>query len=380
MKKQVLLLDLMNAAHRMRHAFESLATKKGHPTGVLYGIFEMLQILASERQPDAIIAVGESHGRSWRTAICSTYKDDRRKRVEQLGADERSDLDDFYKKQIPDMLFLLRGLNIPYVALPGEGYEADDTLAAIVRSDLAKTADFTIVSTDKDMYQLARDNLAVRVYNPMTKAMVYCNDSGALCKDPSDGRSNIIAPCPFSFVCRRALVGDPSDNVKGVIGIGEKGAAKIFHTGAQTQPELRRQYIMQHRNAIRDGANKHSSADAFSVFLKNMAVMDLTGTMYEAALHKVRNVGTRDLCRLVVEAVVTTQAQKHGDPEVEMFTCQTFNSEARLLRFLRVREFEAASKIFSCRELHKLFREQTFKSGAWLSSLVLDQDDEEEEL
>lgn len=197
--KEHCIIDLSNMYHRAFHAVKGLTTSKGFPVGAVQGTANMIISLVKNRKTPHITVALDSKS-SWRKEKYNYYKAN------------RSETDTLLAAQLPyihDMVDAF-GLNICYK----EGYEADDVIASLVKNSKRP---ISIVSSDKDFAQLVDKNV---VLYDARKNVVY-DAPGVLEKwgvPPSKMRDYL------------ALVGDSSDNVPGVKGIGPKGAIKLLET------------------------------------------------------------------------------------------------------------------------------------------------------
>jgi DNA polymerase-1 len=197
---RILIVDGTNTLYRAFFAIPGLRAPDGTPTNAAYGFVNTLQKLTREESPDCAIVVFDPRGKTRRHALFAEYKAGRDAQPEDLSA------------QFPLVRELLAALHVPIIEVAG--YEADDVIATLVERAPA-TAQISIVSTDKDLMQLVSER--VTLLDGM--------------KDRRFGPAQVaerFGVAPERVLDLRALVGDPSDNIPGVKGIGEKGAAKLL--------------------------------------------------------------------------------------------------------------------------------------------------------
>lgn len=198
-KKTVYLIDGSSYVYRAFYAMRNLSTSKGLPTNAVYILSRMLLKLIRDRKPEYICFVLDSRGPTQRHEKFEQYKATRQKMPEALSV------------QFPYILEVVEAFGIPI--LRKEGLEADDIIATAARR-FKSTARVFIVSGDKDLMQLVDDDVLVwdtlkdRLYD---RAAVF-EKYGV---DP-DHMADLLA-----------IMGDSSDNVPGVPGIGEKGAREL---------------------------------------------------------------------------------------------------------------------------------------------------------
>lgn len=205
--KRLFIIDSMAMAFRNFHAFGTrggLNTSDGLPTGAVFGSLTFLMKLLREERPDYLIAATDSREPTFRHKLYDKYKANRSEMPEDLV------------KQLPYMRQLFAALNIPLLAEPG--LEADDLIGSLVSQLSTPDLHCYIVSGDKDFMQLVNDQ--VFLYSPKKAEEAKIIDhTGVREKFGCD---------PHQVIDILALIGDSSDNVPGVAGIGEKGAAQLI--------------------------------------------------------------------------------------------------------------------------------------------------------
>jgi DNA polymerase-1 len=200
-RHHLLVVDAANCLYRAFFAIPPLRTAEGAPTNAAYGFVNMLNKALREEQPDHVVVVFDAPGGApFREEMHPGYKAHRDAQPEDLSA------------QLPAVRELVEAYRLPVLEVPG--VEADDVIATLV-ARLPEGWRATILSTDKDLMQLVSER--VQLLDTM--------------KDRRYGRAEVQARFgvpPERVLDVRALVGDPSDNIPGVKGIGEKGAAKLI--------------------------------------------------------------------------------------------------------------------------------------------------------
>ncbi len=197
---RLVVIDGANALYRAFFAIPNLRAPDGTPTNAAYGFTTMLAKVLREERPTHVVVAMDPPGGSFRNQIYPEYKAGRDKQPEDLSV------------QIPLLAELCAAFRVPLLAVPG--FEADDVIATLVESAPAG-AEVCIVSTDKDLMQLVRPG--IELLDTMKGRRI---DEAAV-----EERFGVR---PSQLLDLRALVGDPSDNIPGVKGIGEKGAAKLI--------------------------------------------------------------------------------------------------------------------------------------------------------
>src|SRR3954465_13949559 len=205
---RLVILDTHAIIHRAYHALPpDFATSKGMPTGALYGLMSMLLRIIEDLKPDYVIATRDLPGKTHRHEVYADYKGTR----VQIEPDLVTQLE--YAPKV------FEALGIPMYSLPG--FEADDMIGTIVkqispRSDI----DIIIASGDMDTLQLVEGE-HVRVYT-LRKGL---NDTIMYDEDRVRERYGFG---PEHVTDYKALRGDPSDNIPGIKGIGEKIATELI--------------------------------------------------------------------------------------------------------------------------------------------------------
>ena len=188
-----------------------LRTAQGENTSAAWGVVNFLLRLREKHKPDYLAWINDA-GDSFRTAKFPAYKSTRQKLDAELQADfdracERIDL-------------LLHALGVPLVEVAG--YEADDVIGTLATRAAAAGMQAVIVSGDKDFYQLIGPGVVL--LNPGRGGPAAVEE---LWVDESNASERLGVP-PGQVIDFLALVGDSSDNIPGVKGIGEKGAQKLL--------------------------------------------------------------------------------------------------------------------------------------------------------
>lgn len=206
-RKKLVLLDAHAIIHRAYHALPEFSTSKGEPTGGLYGVCAMLIKIINELKPDYIVACYDLPKPTFRHEVYEKYKAGRAKAEEDLVS------------QIIRSRKIFEAFNIPIYEK--EGFEADDILGTIVEKlENKKDTDVVIASGDMDTLQLVSGK-RVRVYT-LKKGI---NDT--IVYDEEGVKERFGFP-PGLLPDYKGLKGDPSDNIVGIRGIGDKTAVELI--------------------------------------------------------------------------------------------------------------------------------------------------------
>ena len=209
MSKKILLIDGNSMANRAFYATmgRMMKTPTGISTNAVYGFFQIMFKTIEEENPDKIIVAFDISSSEKRTKIFSEYKAGRHKTPEDLTM------------QFPIIKELLRMMNIPIVQK--DGIEADDILGAIAKKEGKKGNKIIILTGDRDYFQLVDINVNIRYPKTImgkTEYIIYDNYKV----------NEEYGLTPEKLIEVKALMGDASDNIPGVKGIGEKTALKLI--------------------------------------------------------------------------------------------------------------------------------------------------------
>jgi DNA polymerase-1 len=213
MPPRLFLIDGYALIYRAFFAMISrpLRTSKGENTSAAWGVANFLLRLREKYRPDYVAWINDA-GTSFREARYPDYKSTREKLDEELQAD--------FDRALERIRTLLAAFRVPLVTVPG--YEADDVIGTLAAAAAGRGLQAVIVSGDKDFYQLIGPGVAL--LNPGRGGPAAVEETWV---DQANANERLGVP-PSQVVDFLALVGDSSDNVPGVKGIGEKGAQKLL--------------------------------------------------------------------------------------------------------------------------------------------------------
>ena len=204
--KKLIILDANHLMHRAFWAIQrSLSTSKGEQTNAVFGVTSMLLTMLQREHPDAIIACFDEGKETLRHQEYEEYK---------AGRSETPD--DFYV-QIPRVHQCLDTFSIPILSNPD--YEADDLIGAVAIKGIKEGYEVVIVTGDRDLFQMAEENVKIAVPHKGYSEPEYLDANGVKGK---------LGVTPQQVPDYKGLVGDSSDNLKGVNGIGPKTASKLI--------------------------------------------------------------------------------------------------------------------------------------------------------
>lgn len=204
---RLLILDANALIHRAYHALPPLTNPRGEPVGALYGLCLTLLNVLKTFKPTHVVAAFDRPGKTFRHVQFSAYKAQRAKTPEELVT------------QIVRAKDILQTFAIP--ALDAKGYEADDVIGTITARAAAQGLESIIVTGDQDALQLVDDLTKVHLLRRGMK------DTVTMGPHEVQERYGLAAGQLIDY---KALRGDPSDNIPGVRGVGEKTATELLQT------------------------------------------------------------------------------------------------------------------------------------------------------
>jgi DNA polymerase-1 len=204
-RKRLVLIDGHGLAYRMFFAIRMLTTRQMEPTNATYGFSRTLVSLLNDEDPPDYLAVSFDTGRTFRHDRFEDYKGTREKMPDELQV------------QIERIHEVLEAFNIP--VLEAESYEADDVLGTVARLAGEMGVQTLIVTGDRDLLQLVDEHTAVQLPG---------HKSGEVQRFDPAAVEEQYGLKPEQLVDFKALVGDKSDNIPGVTGVGEKTAVPLL--------------------------------------------------------------------------------------------------------------------------------------------------------
>ena len=244
-QKKLILIDGNALMHRAYHALPPLTTKKGEMVNAVYGFTSVLLKVIKDLKPDYMICAFDVAGGTFRDEIFKEYKAGRKKPDQE-----------FYD-QIPKIKEVVGVLNIPIVEQ--KGFEADDVIGTLASQSKVKSQKLkvTIVTGDLDALQLVDDHTEVYTLRKGIKDVVVYDEEAV---------KERYGLTPEQIIDFKGLRGDPSDNIPGVNGIGEKGATELLQnfssieklytaieenkTGDLIKPRIKEKLIAQKDQAL----------------------------------------------------------------------------------------------------------------------------------
>ena len=230
-KKRLFLIDGSALAYRSYFAFirNPLINSKGENTSAAFGFANSLFKILKEEEPDYIGVVFDTKAPTFRHEIYKEYKSTRAKMPDEMVS------------QLPRIMELVKGMNIPVLEM--EGFEADDLMGTLARKAENKGLEVILVTGDKDFLQLVDEN--IKVLNPRKSGEeieVY---------DQEKVKEKYGIP-PEKVIDLLGLMGDASDNVPGIPGVGEKTAVELIHQFGDLEKVLANADKVKRKNVSRN--------------------------------------------------------------------------------------------------------------------------------
>lgn len=198
----LVLVDGSSYLYRAFHALPPLSNSKGKPTGAVKGVIAMLRRLLKDLPDSAIVVVFDAKGKTFRDELYAEYKS------------HRPPMPDELRDQIPPIHAIIEAMGLPLVVV--EGVEADDVIGTLAAQNSSAGRQVIISTGDKDMAQLVNEQITL--VNTMTDTTL----------DRAGVKEKFGVP-PELIIDYLALVGDKSDNIPGVPGVGEKTALALLN-------------------------------------------------------------------------------------------------------------------------------------------------------
>jgi DNA polymerase-1 len=208
--RKLILVDGSSYLYRAFHALPPLTNSQGEPTGAILGVLNMLNKMIKEESPERIAVVFDAPGRTFRDDIFDQYKA------------HRPPMPDDLRAQVQPLLDAVVAMGLPLLRVPG--VEADDVIGTLARQGAESGYDVLISTGDKDMAQLVGPRIGL--INTMSNTRL-----------DREGVKAKFDVFPEQIVAYLSLVGDSSDNIPGITGVGPKTAAKWLNQ-YQTLDEL----------------------------------------------------------------------------------------------------------------------------------------------
>ncbi|MCH7677081.1 DNA polymerase I, partial [candidate division KSB1 bacterium] len=249
LKKSLFLIDGSAIAYRSYFAFikNPLTNSRGENTSAIFGFLRFLFMIFDNEKPDYLAVIFDPKGPTFRHKQYKEYKATRQKMPDDM------------RDQLPKIHQALQALNIPIIEFPG--FEADDVIGTLVKRAKNEGFDSYMVTGDKDFMQLVEDG--IKMYNPKRagEEIEILDEKGVTEK---------VGLPPSKIIDYLGLMGDKSDNIPGVQGIGEKTAVKLIQEFGSLESVLENRQKVSRAN-IRQNLEKYQDDALLS---KKLVIID----------------------------------------------------------------------------------------------------------
>ena len=325
MSGKIVLIDGNSIVNRAFYGLPDLTTTDGRHTNGILGFFNILLKLLEEEKPQYLAVAFDVKHPTFRHEMFAEYKGTRKGMPEEL------------REQIPVLKELLDACGILRLERPG--YEADDILGTLAKKSEAAGYQVSLVSGDRDLLQIADDVIKVRI--PKTKR------TGTEIEDYNT--QDVIEKYglkPAQIIDLKGLMGDASDNIPGVPGIGEKTAVKLltqFETVENTIEHIEEVMPNKARESLRENTHLAILSKELAT-IKTDCELDFT---YEAA--KLGNIFTKEAYQILKQLEIKSLLSKFSLSEQEMTETVSVSDE-----YTVIEDGVKAEKLFQALEKEKL--------------------------
>ncbi len=206
---KILLVDGHSILNRAFYGLPDLTNSRGEHTNAVLGFINIILKILDEEKPTHFAVAFDVHQKTFRHEMFKEYKGTRKGMPDEL------------RSQVPIMKDLLRAMKVTVLECPG--FEADDVIGTLARKGESLGMEVSVLSGDRDLLQLATERILIKI--PKTKGGQTTVENYHA-SDVMD----LYGVTPLEFIDMKGLMGDTSDNIPGVPGIGEKTAGKIIST------------------------------------------------------------------------------------------------------------------------------------------------------
>ncbi len=318
MKEKLVLIDGNSIVNRAFYGLPDLTTTDGKHTNGILGFFNILLKLLEEEKPQYVAVAFDLKHPTFRHELFSEYKGTRKGMPQELA------------QQIPVLKQLLDACGI--LRLEKAGYEADDILGTLAKKGKQDGLEVSLVSGDRDLLQIAEEDIKVRI--PKTKR------TGTEIEDYY--AKDVVEKYglqPEQIVDLKGLMGDASDNIPGVTGIGEKTAIKLL-SKFETVENVITHIDEVTPNKVRENLQKEKEIALLSKQLATIKTDCELEFSYEMA--KLGNIFTKEAYQILKQLEMKSLVAKFTLSETEMVETVTVSDE-----FLRIEGLNEAESLFT---------------------------------
>lgn len=273
MNDKILLIDGNSIMNRAFYGIGTLTSSEGLNTNAIFGFMNILLKVIEEEKADRLAVAFDLKAPTFRHKIFDEYKGNRKGMPDEL------------KEQMPVIKELLKKMKISIFEM--EGYEADDILGTLATKKVAEGSFVTILSGDRDMLQLASDNIKISI--PKTKNRTTTTEHYYE-KDVVE----IYNILPRAFIDVKGLMGDASDNIPGIAGVGEKTALKLIEEYNDLETLYNNLDKLKGKLAERVSQNKE-----IAFISKKLATIDTQVPLEDSYINEVKDMFNEDAYQMI---------------------------------------------------------------------------------
>lgn len=311
---KLLLIDGNSILNRAFYGLPDLTNSQGVHTNAVLGFLNILMKILEEEHPDYLTVAFDLKAPTFRHKLYDAYKGTRKGMPDEL------------REQVPYMKECLTAMGIQIAEVAG--FEADDILGTMAKTGEREGMEVVVLSGDRDLLQLATDTIKIRI--PKTKkGVTEIEDYLARQVEETYGVT------PLEFIEMKALMGDTSDNIPGVPGIGEKTAGKIistFHSVANAYAHIEEVTPPKAREAMKDN-RQQAELSRILAQIKTDCPLTVTiegGKLGEIFTKEAREIFTRLELKSLIHKYFSAEAEA---PKLDK-------------NFVQVTDFSEADKLF----------------------------------
>ena len=310
---KLLLIDGHSILNRAFYGVPLLTNYEGIHTNAVYGFINIMLKALEDEQADYIAVAFDLKAPTFRHKMFADYKGTRKPMPAELH------------EQVPIMKDVLRAMGIPVITM--EGYEADDILGTLAKRSQEKGFDVSVLSGDRDLLQLADEHIKIRLPKTIKGKTEIENYY------PKDVEDKYLVT-PAEFIDLKALMGDSSDNIPGVPGIGEKTATAIitkYHSIENAYENVTEITPAKARNNL----SEHYD---MAVMSKKLAAIDINAPVeFSIEDARIDNLFTKEAYELFRKLELKSLLKKFSDEE-------TLESEQFKLNITKVSDIDMFEK------------------------------------
>ncbi|MFR1492904.1 DNA polymerase I [Eubacterium ventriosum] len=282
------LIDGHSILNRAFYGVPIFTNSEGLHTNAVFGFLNIMFKIIDSKQPDYMAVAFDVHQPTFRHEMFKDYKGTRKPMMEEL------------REQVPVIKELLQKMNITTVELPG--YEADDVIGTLSKKGEKAGMEVDVISGDRDLLQLASDHITICI--PKTK-----KGQTTVEEYNTEGVRKLYKVTPTEFIDVKALMGDSSDNIPGVPGIGEKGATAIISQFGSIENAY------DHADEISNTRNRNALLNNYEMaqMSKTLATINIQSPVEVTPEQcKLENIYTEDALEMIKRLEFKSMIQRFG--------------------------------------------------------------------